>query len=153
MNYPGLRTLQERYGAEGFNICAVPCNQFAGQAPLSNEEEREQAIKKFGFEFDVYDKIDVNESNAHPLYRYLKATLPKSSPGKEGPRVGEKGRIEWNYVKFLIDRNGRPVRRYSPYLDPLSFEGDVKLMLANINALVDESCLLNADQPQCVVNI
>lgn len=166
MNYPGLRTLQEKYGADGFNICAFPCNQFGGQAPLSSEGERAFAIEKFGFDFDVFvssppsllpfdkllmvsfavgmdkflgqlfiklcvrtlqDKIDVNGDSAHPLYKYMKRTLPKSVPLRRSPSVGEKGIIEWNYVKFLVDRNGIPVRRYSPRFDPLQFEGDVSV--------------------------
>lgn len=151
MNYPGLRTLQERYGADGFNLCAFPCNQFGGQAPLSDEGERQFAIKKFGFEFDVYDKIEVNDEGAHPLYQYLKRAFPRSSPSSRRPSVGEKGRIEWNYVKFLIDRNGRPVRRYNPYFDPLKFEGDVRLLLAGKDTLLPESCLVDPDSPECAV--
>ncbi|GMH34301.1 hypothetical protein BSKO_02135 [Bryopsis sp. KO-2023] len=127
---------------------------FGGQAPLSDEGEREYAIQKFGFDFDVYDKIEVNDGGAHPLYRYLKSEFPKSSPqGRSRPSVGEKGRIEWNYVKFLINRDGKPVRRYTPYFDPLKFEGDVKLLLAGKDNLLPEECLANPDSPECIVSV
>jgi hypothetical protein len=82
------------------------------QAPGSSEEEREYAWRKFGFEFDVFDKIDVNGSNAHPLYKFMRARQPVSVPGKAGATVGGPGSIEWNYVKFLVDRNGQPIKRY-----------------------------------------
>lgn len=136
--------MKERYGAEGFNLIAFPCNQFGGQAPGSSEEERTYAIKKFGFEFDVYvrhhvkhlcfvsiwlqDKIDVNGLTAHPLYKYLKKQQPVSFPEEAyGRRVGAAGDIEWNYTKFLIDREGKAIRRYRSAFDPLDFEGDVDL--------------------------
>jgi len=130
----------EKYGDRGFNLIAFPCNQFGQQAPGTSQEEREFAIRKFGFEFDVFvsflfclfgfyvfqDKIEVNGLGAHPLYKYLKRQQPASSPkGGYSRRTNEIGAIEWNYTKFLINRQGKPVRRYSPSYDPLGFEGDV----------------------------
>lgn len=111
MNYPGLRYLWNKYHDQGFTVLAFPCNQFGGQAPGSSDEEREYAYYKFGFEFPVFDKINVNGPSAHPLYQFLKKKQP--------------GDIEWNYVKFLVDRNGVPLRRYKPVFDPLNFEKDV----------------------------
>ena len=65
----------------------------------------------------------MNGSNAHPLYRFLK----DRQPGSGGPvQLGEKGRIEWNYVKFLVSANGQPLRRYGSQVDPLDFEDDVR---------------------------
>lgn len=70
----------------------------------------------------------MNGGDAHPLYKYMRNSQPKSLPRGQNPSVGEKGRIEWNYVKFLIDRNGNPVRRYAPSYNPRSFEADVSVM-------------------------
>lgn len=148
MNYPGLRGLYEKYSGQGFNLIAFPCNQFGGQAPGTSEEERQYAIRKFGFEFDVYDKIDVNGPGAHPLYKYMRSVQPTSLPGR-GPAVGEKGAIEWNYTKFLVDRKGQPIRRYNSIFDPSDFEGDVKLTLANKGVLLPEDCLVNPELSQC----
>lgn len=151
VNYPGLRTLYDKYNAKGFNLIAFPCNQFGGQAPGTSQEEREYAIKKFGFEFDVFDKIDVNGSSTHPLYRYMRSVQPTSLP-RTAATVGEKGAIEWNYVKFLVNRDGVPMRRYRSIFDPLQFEGDVRLLLAKKDFLLPEDCLLESDSQKCNVD-
>eukprot|EP00798_Chlamydomonas_sp_ICE-L_P009998 gene9998-7882_t len=85
-NVAASRTLYDKYGAQGFNLIAFPCNQ----APGSSEEERQWAFRKFGFEFDVFDKIEVNGKGAHPLYKYMES-LPETQ-----------GKIEWNYTKFIV---------------------------------------------------
>ncbi|GFH15412.1 glutathione peroxidase [Haematococcus lacustris] len=123
VNYPGLRTLYDKYKAEGFQTIAFPCNQFGGQAPGTDEEERAWAIRKFGFEFDVYDKVLVNGPSAHPLYRFLKAQQPLAAPGAAQPGRPQ-GDVAWNYEKFLVDRSGQAVKRFKSALDPLSFEAD-----------------------------
>jgi glutathione peroxidase len=120
-----LRMLYDKYHADGFELIAFPANQFGGQAPGSSEEERAWAIKKFGFEFPVFDKIGVldkpsplwDTQEESPVYKFMKAALP--------------GEIPWNYTKFLIGRDGVPLRRYSP-ADPLDqgMEDDVKAALA-----------------------
>ena len=82
--------------------------------------------------FQVMDKLDVNGEDAHPLYKYLKYAQPVSQPGSKGPGFGnpfgDAGAIEWNYTKFLVDRQGRPVKRYKPGFDPLEFEDDVRYL-------------------------
>lgn len=83
---------------------------------MSSEEERAFGYRKFGFEFPAFDKIEVNGSGAHPLYSFMKKYQP--------------GNIEWNYVKFLVDRNGIPIKRFSPVFDPKNFERDVVATLA-----------------------
>lgn len=129
INYPSLRQLCETYGKDGFNLIGFPCNQFGGQAPGTSEEERAFAHKKFGFEFSVFDKVDVNGPRAHPVYQLLRKQQPRSFPS-QGARVGgKKGDLEWNYVKFLVARDGKAVRRYKPSFDPLDFEDDVKALL------------------------
>eukprot|EP00891_Asterochloris_glomerata_P008412 jgi/Astpho2/8412/Aster-01465 len=133
VNYPSLKELSQKYGPDGFVLVGFPCNQFGGQAPGSSEEERKWAYFKFKTEFPVFDKIEVNGDGAHPLYKFLKAKQPESLPTSSLPRpafVGQPGSIEWNYTKFLVDRGGNPVRRFKSGFDPMSFEDDVKLLLA-----------------------
>jgi len=121
--------MYETYHEQGFDLIAFPANQFGGQAPGTSDEEREYAFRKFGFEFDVYDKIAVKDKatpqfpgpeEISPVYAFLKGS------GKEFSKE-----IEWNYVKFLVDADGQVRRRYSP-ADPLDqgLEKDVKLLLA-----------------------
>lgn len=129
---------------------AFPCNQFGGQAPGTSEEERQWAYYKFGFEFPVMDKIEVNGPGAHPLYRYMRERQPLSLPSSYAPPPGEAGRIEWNYVKFLVDRNGQPVKRFKPAVDPLDFEADVQMLLAGKEVLPVE-CLAHPDRRVCKV--
>lgn len=148
MNYPGLRTLYDRYNKDGFTLAAFPCNQFGGQAPGTSEEERAWAFKKFGFEFDCYDKIDVNGPGAHPLYAFLRCKQPLSFPG--GRNGGRDGAIEWNYTKFLIGTDGTPIKRYNPSVDPLSFEADVRLALAGKPPLAPE-CIMHPGRKGCSV--
>lgn len=151
MNYPSLRSLYDRYRADGFNLIAFPCNQFGGQAPGTSDEERAWAFRKFGFEFDVFDKIDVNGPNAHPIYQLLRAQQPVSAPGAARPVPGGgPGAIEWNYTKFLVNREGRAVQRYKPAFDPLEFEGDVRLTLAGKPPLAGE-CLMHPGRKGCKV--
>lgn len=135
-NYPALRTLVEKYGGDGFNLIAFPCNQFGGQAPGSDDEERQAAFTKFGFEFDVFDKIEVNGPGTHPLYKFLKQQQPVDTPGKSlfsadvfipGGSGEEVGAITWNYTKFLVDRKGQAIRRYKPTF--VDFEADVRKAL------------------------
>ncbi|KAK9802053.1 hypothetical protein WJX73_007945 [Symbiochloris irregularis] len=134
VNYPGLRKLYEKYHGEGFSLLGFPCNQFGGQAPGTSEEEREYAYKKFGISFPIMDKINVNGKHAHPLYRFLKERLPESV-NSQLTRPGDKGpKIEWNYVKFLVGRDGQPVCRYGSAFDPLKFESQVQELLAGKDA-------------------
>lgn len=149
MNYPGLRALYDKYKDQGFNLIAFPCNQFGGQAPGSSEEERAWAFRKFGFEFDVFDKIEVNGPGAHPLYKYLRQQVPVSIPSADG-RGRPEGALEWNYVKFLVGRDGRPLQRYKPAFDPLDFEGDVRLALAGKPPLPAE-CVMHPGRKVCKV--
>ncbi|VDO00204.1 unnamed protein product [Rodentolepis nana] len=93
--------------------------KFKSQEPGSNAEIRENVRNNFGITFDLFSKIDVNGSTAHPLFLYLqnqlRGILTKS--------------IKWNFTKFLIDRDGIPRKRYAPTTDPLSFEDDIKELL------------------------
>lgn len=137
--YSELQTLYARYAAQGLEILDFPCNQFRNQAPEASGEIEQVCQTKFGTQFKIFDKINVNGVDAHPLYRYLKAQQPHDSGG--GGLKGallklaalgskrEAGDIEWNFTKFLVDRNGRVVNRFAPAVTPLSIEGEIKSLL------------------------
>ncbi|CAB4062463.1 GPX4 [Lepeophtheirus salmonis] len=93
---------------EGLRILGFPCNQFGNQEPGTNAEIKEFAAK-YGVEFDMFAKIDVNGGNAHPLFNYLKE--------KQGGTLGNF--IKWNFTKFVVDKKGVPVARFAPTQDPL----------------------------------
>ena len=101
------------------DIIAFPCNQFGNQEPKSNEKIAE-FVAKYNVGFKVMDKIKVNGSSAHPLFKYLKKALP----GTFGNFV------KWNFTKFLVTRDGIPFKRYGPKESPLSFESDIVDVLA-----------------------
>ncbi|KAL3662276.1 hypothetical protein V7S43_012604 [Phytophthora oleae] len=117
-NYPELQQLHEKYQEEGLVVLGFPCNQFAGQEPGTHEEIIE-FVKQYNVTFPLFEKHDVNGSNARPIFTYLKAKLP----GTFG------NYIKWNFTKFLVDRNGQPYKRYAPKDLPLSFEEDIKELL------------------------
>lgn len=107
-HYKELQELYAEYGdRKGLKILAFPCNQFGGQEP-GNAEEIVCFAKEKNVTFDMFEKIDVNGSNAHPLWKYLKH--------KQGGIVGDF--IKWNFTKFVIDKNGQPVERHGPSTDP-----------------------------------
>ena len=154
MNYSGLRYLVEKYGPEGFALVGVPCNQFGGQAPGTDEEEREAAIAKFGIDFPVVDHVLVNGPDTHPAYRIMKAAQPVGVPASAPQATGygrEPGALLWNYTKFLIDRTGAPVKRFKPAFDPLGMEGDVRLALAGRPVLPGE-CIAHPGRKVCNVD-
>lgn len=124
----GLRTLYDKYSQYGFELVAFPCNQFGRQAPGTSQEERAVAWRRFGLEFPVFDKIDVNGSQEHPIYRFLKSNQTQAVPFSS-KSVYRGPDITWNFEKFLCDRNGVPVKRYKPAFDPLDLEDDLRLVL------------------------
>ena len=103
--FGGLQELYEKYQSKGLEILAFPCNQFANQEPRSEEEISSFCKMNYGVTFPLFSKIDVNGSKAHPLFSYLTSELPGLLNMKF---------IKWNFTKFLIDREGNPVERYSP---------------------------------------
>ena len=107
--YAGLEELYRSFRDRGFIVLAFPCNQFGAQEPGSAPEIGSFCRQKYEVSFPMFAKIDVNGEQAHPLYRFLKA----SQPGILGSE-----RIKWNFTKFLVDRTGKVVRRYTPRMRP-----------------------------------
>ena len=104
----GLEKLHRKYGEKGLVILGFPCNQFANQEPGDEKSIAEGCVINYGVTFQMFSKIDVNGESAHPLYKYLKSEL--------GGWFGS--RIKWNFTKFLIDRDGKPVKRFAPVDTP-----------------------------------
>jgi glutathione peroxidase len=111
--YEQLQAMHEKYSDEGLAIVGVPCNQFGEQEPGTPEEIAQFCAENYGVEFDLLGKVDVNGPNAAPLYKHLtsKETNPELS-----------GKITWNFEKFLFNRDGQLVARFSPKVKPDSPE-------------------------------
>jgi len=115
-NYKQLQQLYNKYSEkEGLRILAFPSNQFAGQEP-GTSEEIQNFVKQYNVTFDMFEKINVNGENAHPLWKWLKTQ-------KKGLITND---IEWNFTKFIIDKEGKVVERFSPATEPLSMEQSLK---------------------------
>ncbi|MCT4560309.1 MAG: glutathione peroxidase [Crocinitomicaceae bacterium] len=112
--YEGLEKLYQQYKDKGLIILGFPCNQFGSQEKGTSEEIQEFCQVNYGVSFPIFEKIEVNGDNAHPLFKYLKAHLRGGLFGR---------RIKWNFTKFVIDRNGKPVKRFSPTTKPEKMEG------------------------------
>lgn len=118
--YEGLETLQKDLHSRGFNVLAFPCNQFGKQEPGDAEEIQSFCKTNFNTTMPLFEKIDVNGVNAHPLYRYLKA----EKPGLLGSEA-----IKWNFTKFLVNRDGKVVKRYAPKTTPEEIRADIDGLL------------------------
>lgn len=116
-----LEQLYKEYKDKGLEILGFPCNQFANQDSGSNEEIQNFCQLNYGVTFTMFEKIDVNGNNAHPLYKYLKEQS-KGIMGKE---------IKWNFTKFLIDTEGNIVDRYAPIVKPLKIKADIEDLINN----------------------
>jgi glutathione peroxidase len=111
--YEQLQALHEKYAKKGLAVVGVPCNQFGGQEPGAEKEIVEFCKSKFGVEFDMMAKVDVNGEKATPLYKYL--TSKETAPKFAGP-------IKWNFEKFVFDREGNVVARFNSKAKPDSKE-------------------------------
>ena len=138
-HYEPLEAMYKEYREQGFEILDFPCNQFADQAPGTDEEIHEFCTLKFGTEFPQFAKIDVNGEGADPLFAFLATEKPFESFGKglknkavekyanmNNAKYGDKAYIKWNFTKFLVDREGNVIARFEPTFDM----GDVKKAVA-----------------------
>ncbi|MFI2607522.1 glutathione peroxidase [Kitasatospora sp. NPDC018619] len=107
--YEGLERLQQRYAGRGFTVLGFPCNQFAGQEPGSAEEIRTFCSTTYGVTFPLFEKIDVNGEDRHPLYARLTETADAE---------GQAGDVAWNFEKFLLSPDGTVVARLRPPVEP-----------------------------------
>lgn len=110
-----LEEIYQKYKHKGFVVLAFPCNQFNNQEPLSEDEIKKVYPEKFNVHYPIFSKISVNGADEHPLYTYLKKE-------KGGLLVSK---IKWNFTKFLVDREGNVVERYSPQTSPKDVEEDI----------------------------
>jgi glutathione peroxidase len=110
--YEGLEKLYQKYRDKGLVILGFPCNQFGKQEPGDEEDIQEFCQVNYGVSFPMFSKVDVNGSNTHPVFRYLRSELS----GLLGSR------IKWNFTKFVIDKNGQPVKRFAPTTKPEEME-------------------------------
>ena len=118
--FAGLETLYEKYVDQGLVILGFPCNQFAGQEPGDAEEIGAFCQRNYGVSFPMFDKIEVNGENTHPLYKWLKT--------EKGGVLGDA--IKWNFTKFLVGRDGQVIKRYSPTTEPEKIADDIEDALA-----------------------
>ena len=106
--FEGLEKLYQKYREKEFVILGFPCNQFANQEPGDEKSISEGCLLNYGVTFPMFAKVDVNGENAHEIFKYLTKELKGFLGGK----------IKWNFTKFLIDNNGKPVKRFSPTTKP-----------------------------------
>lgn len=136
--YVGLQTLYRRYAAQGFEILDFPCGQFRNQAPESSGEIEQICRVRFGTQFRVFEKTEVNGGNAAPLFRYLKQQQPHDSGGgfknlllnlAAPAHAREHGGIKWNFTKFLVSRSGEVAARFAPAVAPAALENSIEALL------------------------
>ena len=139
--YKGLEELYRKYNASGLEILDFPCNQFGSQAPGTDEEIHDFCSAKYKTSFDQLAKIDVNGENESPVYTYLKGEIPEEEHkglkakmtmkaiSKLSSSAKKPGDILWNFTKFLIDRDGKVVKRYDPTVTPESIDADIAALI------------------------
>ncbi len=118
--YQGLEALYEQFASRGFTVLGFPCNQFGAQEPGDAGEIADFCRLTYDVRFPMFAKVEVNGSNAHPLFGWLK----RQAPGVLGSRG-----IKWNFTKFLIDRSGTPVERFAPTTTPAAIRDRIEALL------------------------
>jgi len=139
--FDGLEALNEKYRDRGLVVVGFPCNQFKEQDPGSDSEIQEFCRVNYGVTFQIMKKIDVNGSEAHPIFEYLKAEAPTEeyhglkAKGAAAlfktisKSVEKESDIKWNFTKFLISKDGKTVMRFAPTTEPKDFENEIEKML------------------------
>ena len=118
--FEGLEKLYKTHKSKGFVVLGFPCNQFAGQEPLDEKGIENFCRVSYGVTFPMFSKIDVNGANAHPLYRHLK----QHATGILGSEA-----IKWNFTKFLVNKEGKIIKRYAPSTSPEAIASDIAKLL------------------------
>lgn len=118
--YEGLQQLHEKYADQGLVIVGCPCNQFGNQEPGSASEIQGECLINYGVDFTISEKVEVNGDGSHPVFAYLKQQLP----GVLGKR------IKWNFTKFLVGKDGNPIKRFAPTTKPSALEEHIQQALA-----------------------
>jgi glutathione peroxidase len=119
--YQGLQELHTKFASRGFAVLGFPCNQFGQQEPGSAADIQSFCETRYGVSFPLFEKIDVNGANAHPLFKFLE----KAAPGILGTE-----NIKWNFTKFLVDRSGKVIKRYASTAEPKDIAKDIEQILA-----------------------
>ena len=123
--YAGLQTLHDSYQARGFDVLGFPCNQFGKQEPGDADQIGAFCESRFHVTFPMFEKIDVNGTDAHPLYKWLTS----EKPGLLGTQA-----IKWNFTKFLLRRDGSIFKRYAPTTKPDEIRADIESLLGEQQA-------------------
>ena len=117
--FQGLESLYSDLREQGLVVLGFPCDQFANQEFADDAETADFCQLTYGVTFPMFAKVDVNGADAHPLFGWLRS--------EKGGVLNDA--IKWNFTKFLIDREGRPVRRYAPTVEPAAIEADIRKLL------------------------
>lgn len=139
--YKGIEELYQKYNKDGLEVLDFPCNQFGSQAPGNDDEIHEFCTLKYNTSFDQYAKIDVNGENETELFKYIKGEIKediisglKNKMAMKGiekisSSCKKEGDIKWNFTKFLVDKEGNVVKRYSPTFKPEDMEEEIIKLL------------------------
>ena len=117
--FEGLQALYDKYKDQDFIILGFPCNQFGGQEPGTGEEATQNCKINYGVSFPMHEKIDVKGEQQHPLFKFL----------TEAQNGFFNEKIKWNFTKFLVDKNGDVVQRFSPQKKPSQLESEIEALL------------------------
>lgn len=119
--YNSLEALYKEFNSQGFEILGFPCNQFGQQEPGNDDEIATFCERNFGVTFPLYKKIEVNGDNTDPIFKLLKS----EAPGLLGTK-----RIKWNFTKFLVNTEGKVLKRFAPTVDPLTLKSEISAVLS-----------------------
>ena len=117
--FEGLQALYDKYKDQDFIILGFPCNQFGGQEPGTGEEATQNCKINYGVSFPMHEKIDVKGEQQHPLFKFL----------TEAQNGFFNEKVKWNFTKFLVDKNGDVVQRFSPQKKPSQLESEIEALL------------------------
>ena len=118
--YAGLQGLHEKFHEQGLVVMGFPCNEFGQQEPGDSQDIARFCETSFGVGFPMFQKVDVNGADAHPLFKHLKS----AAPGLLGSEA-----IKWNFTKFLVGRDGAVFKRYAPQTSPEDLQQDIEQLL------------------------